>query len=232
MQIVGHRGVKALCSENTMPSFQMALDYGLDGIEVDVWRTIDGHLVLIHDETVDRTTNGHGKVTLMTLDELRMLDAGGLGTEGFVPVPLLSEFLALMSGKGLLCNIEMKDKRLDVLDQTVALIQEYDVLDNLVITSFHPEVTKRAEDKHGLKTQGFPKNLYGDRFVDDVYSHMHAVGIPMADLTPESAAYHKSLGLEAWAWCPDTHDAVVHAKATGASLITVNDPRPAIEILR
>lgn len=76
MKLVGHRGLKSLAPENTIPSFQLAIDYALDGIEVDVWMSRDGELVLIHDETVDRTCEGSGKVTEMTAAELKRLDAG------------------------------------------------------------------------------------------------------------------------------------------------------------
>ena len=84
--VVGHRGAKALWPENTMLSFEKAIALGVDGIETDVHMTADGHLVLMHDLLLDRTTNGHGSVEEKTLAELRRLDAGS-GER----IPLLSE---------------------------------------------------------------------------------------------------------------------------------------------
>ena len=74
--VMGHRGLAARYPENTMLSFQKAAELGVDGIEMDLNRTSDGVLVVIHDTTVDRTTNGTGPVLNYTLQELRQLDAG------------------------------------------------------------------------------------------------------------------------------------------------------------
>src|SRR5579859_6241329 len=74
---ISHRGEHLHHPENTMPAFHAAVDAGADFIEVDVRTTSDGKLVLMHDATVDRTTNGHGEVAAMTLEEIRKLDAGG-----------------------------------------------------------------------------------------------------------------------------------------------------------
>ena len=72
--VFGHRGLKAFYPENTMISFQKALEAGVDGIELDINMTKDGHLVIIHDTSVDRTTNGSGLVQNHTLRELKELE--------------------------------------------------------------------------------------------------------------------------------------------------------------
>src|SRR5437867_13434882 len=74
---IGHRGAAGYAPENTLLSIQRAIELGCDLVEVDVRRTQDGHLVLLHDERVDRTTNGKGAVAETTLERLRKLDAGG-----------------------------------------------------------------------------------------------------------------------------------------------------------
>src|SRR5438105_2353760 len=74
--VVGHRGAMGYCPENTMASFERALALGADWIELDVHLSRDGELIVIHDETLDRTTNGHGLVRDHTLAELKQLDAG------------------------------------------------------------------------------------------------------------------------------------------------------------
>lgn len=103
--ISGHRGASAELPENTLAAFRRALDHGADGIELDVALTSDGVPVVMHDETVDRTTDGTGAVSELTLDQLRTLDAGG-----GEPVPTLDEVLALAAGRAEV-NIELKDAR-------------------------------------------------------------------------------------------------------------------------
>lgn len=101
---IGHRGAKAHVAENTLASFQQALDMGVDGIELDVHVCATGELVVIHDFTVDRTTNGSGEVHKMTLSELKKLSIDGLYS-----IPLLDEVMALVNRKCLM-NIEMKGR--------------------------------------------------------------------------------------------------------------------------
>ncbi|MEM3185941.1 MAG: glycerophosphodiester phosphodiesterase family protein [Conexivisphaerales archaeon] len=91
--ILGHRGAKGYSPENTIPSFKKAIELGADGIELDVHLSKDGELVVIHDDTVDRTTDGTGFVHDMTVQQLKRLDAGikfGKGWEG-LRIPLLGE---------------------------------------------------------------------------------------------------------------------------------------------
>ncbi len=100
---IGHRGAAGYEPENTLRSFRRALELGVDMVELDVRRTKDGHLVVMHDETVDRTTNGSGKVSEMTLAEIMELDAGRAEK-----VPTLDEALDIVHGK-VSVDIEVKD---------------------------------------------------------------------------------------------------------------------------
>src|SRR5512147_1818449 len=89
--LLAHRGDLAHAPENTLPSFSQAIQKGADGVELDVKLTVDGHVIVIHDETVDRTTNGSGKVATFTLEAIRKLDAGSWFDAKFAgtKVPLL-----------------------------------------------------------------------------------------------------------------------------------------------
>ncbi len=102
MNIIGHRGAKGYQPENTLASFREAISLGVDMIELDVYTIASGEVVVIHDDTVDRTTNGTGAVTELHFDELRQLDAGN-GQH----VPLLTEVLDLVDRR-LPINIEIK----------------------------------------------------------------------------------------------------------------------------
>ena len=103
IQVVGHRGTVKFAPENTIPAFEAAIEYGADLVEIDIRETRDGELVIIHDDKVDRTTNGSGRVADMTLAEIKQLDAGswfGKEFEG-VKVPTLKEALGAIRGRAL-----------------------------------------------------------------------------------------------------------------------------------
>ena len=99
--VISHRGEHLHHPENTLPAFRAAIEAGADFIEVDVRTTADGKLVLMHDETLDRCTNGHGEVAKMTLDEIRKLDAGAKSSPEFAgtQVPTFQEVLELARGR-------------------------------------------------------------------------------------------------------------------------------------
>ncbi|MDE3231578.1 MAG: glycerophosphoryl diester phosphodiesterase [Chloroflexota bacterium] len=99
----GHRGARGHAPENTLLAFALAFDLGADGIECDAQLSADGRLVIIHDETVNRTTNGRGAVRDLSFAALRQLDAGA-GQR----IPTLDETLALVAARGGLLNLELK----------------------------------------------------------------------------------------------------------------------------
>ena len=111
-KIFAHRGSKGTHPENTLASFKEAVRVGSDGIELDVHLTKDGHLVVIHDETVDRTTNGTGEIRNLTLAEIKAMDAGGWFHNKYAgeKIPTLEEVLLLLTELGFngQLNIELK----------------------------------------------------------------------------------------------------------------------------
>lgn len=133
---IGHRGAKAHVAENTLASIQKAIDMGVDGIEIDVHVCAGGELVVIHDFTVDRTTNGSGEVHKMTLTELKSLEV-----EGAYEIPTLEEVLVLTNKKCYL-NIEMKGrhtaKPLSDLMEMYVNTKGY-TYDDFIVSSFQRE---------------------------------------------------------------------------------------------
>lgn len=108
--IIGHRGLPALAPENTMSSFRLAAEKGLDWIEFDVRLTKDGSLVIFHDETLERTTYSIGAVHQLTLAQLRQCDAGSWFSHHYVQekIPVLEEAIPELLKLGLYMNIEIK----------------------------------------------------------------------------------------------------------------------------
>lgn len=140
--IFGHRGASAHAPENTLASFELALKQGADAIELDAKLTRDGQIVVIHDQTVDRTTNGQGWVNQLKLDEIRRLDAGSHFDIAFQgePVPTLEEVLSTV-GRRTFTNIELTNYATpgDDLPLKVAdLVHTLGIQDRIMFSSFHP----------------------------------------------------------------------------------------------
>ena len=152
-----HRGDRLHYPENTMPAFRAAAAVGCDAIETDVRTTKDGHLVLIHDRDVARTTNGSGFVDEMTLEEIRALDAGGWKDPAFAgeKIPTVIEFLEFVSKTDLLINWELKEYPGELgeahaygcVDQLVELIDRYGLAERSMINSFSQKLLEYTDRK-------------------------------------------------------------------------------------
>ncbi|MGO4994465.1 glycerophosphodiester phosphodiesterase [Jeotgalibaca porci] len=148
--ILGHRGSKGTAPENTLISFKKALLTGCDGLELDVHLSKDGIPVVIHDETVDRTTNAKGLVSSFTLKELKQMDAGKWFNRTFQgeKIPTLEEVLVLLSEENFtgLLNIELKTDRIpyENIEATVLnLVKTFQPAYKVVYSSFNYETLER-----------------------------------------------------------------------------------------
>jgi glycerophosphoryl diester phosphodiesterase len=138
---VGHRGASVRYPENTLASFRGAVEAGAGGLELDVHLTRDGHPVVMHDPKVDRTTDGFGTVSGMTLAEVRRLDVGGAGRadEG---VPTLREVLAAFPDVSV--NIDIKDSRLPGAEEVVlGVLREAGAMRHVLVASVDHGVLRR-----------------------------------------------------------------------------------------
>ena len=141
-QIFAHRGARCAAPENTLPAFQKALEMGVDGIELDVHCSKDGQLVVIHDFSVDKTTNRTGNVSDFTATELAQMDAGSHFSAPFagVGVPTLAQVFDLVGDR---CRINVEIKSMDPtggnqVEPLVALIQSRHLYDQVLVSSFNP----------------------------------------------------------------------------------------------
>ncbi len=140
--LFAHRGSSAHAPENTLAAFELAVRQGADAIELDAKLTADGQVVVIHDQTVDRTTDGSGKVSDLTLAELRALDAGSHFDVSFrgEPIPTLEEVFQAV-GPVLYINVELTNyaSPTDPLPDKVAeLVRKYQLEDRVLFSSFNP----------------------------------------------------------------------------------------------
>lgn len=151
IQVMGHRGARFEAPENTTAGFRYALSMDLSAVELDVRLTADGELVVIHDDSVDRTTNGHGRIADLTLDELRTLDARSNFLEQEEPcgIPTLAEALETLSGLEVI-EIEIKrdaDERIrELVPKVVHEIAARGLEERVILTSFEPFALRIADE--------------------------------------------------------------------------------------
>jgi glycerophosphoryl diester phosphodiesterase len=238
--IAGHRGFSSAYPENTLLSFQKALEIGVDMLEFDLRLSKDKEIVVIHDETVDRTTNGTGRVSDLTLGELKRLDAGirfGHVFEG-LQIPTLEELCQLLAAADpdVLLNVEIKPspEAIETADRAIEMLNRHGMLARCVFTSFDARVVAYIHDVHRLKTQGFPKESMHHFIPGEggTYSKMWAAALSMKQLTPEAVRRLKEEGLLVWCYCPDDEEQVRHALECGITVMTCNNPVPALEFRR
>ncbi len=146
--VLAHRGDLAHAPENTLPSFQQAIQKGADGVELDVKLTADEHVIVIHDPTLERTTNGKGRVASFNLEDIRKLDAGSWFNEKFrgTKVPLLEEVFEVV-GKDRLINIELTNystPRDGLVDKVCELIKRHNNPSQIIFSSFFASNLKRS----------------------------------------------------------------------------------------
>lgn len=143
--VIAHRGASHVAPENTLAAFRQAAADGADYIEFDVACTADGELVVLHDDTVNRTTDGRGPVRELTLKQVKELDAGRWKGEQFAGerIPTLDETLAVAAEHGLGVYIEWKPQLTTVrhaVDETLAAVRRHGLEQRTIVQSFAPEL--------------------------------------------------------------------------------------------
>lgn len=207
MKVYAHRGCSGRYPENTMLAFQKAYETGCYGIELDVQMTKDGELVIIHDESVDRTTDGTGWVRDFTLADLRKLNAAKLHSkEGdFQAIPTFDEYCAWAQDKPLVTNIELKTSVFyytGIEDKTLDMVKKYHLEERVVFSSFNhlsvirikqlaPEIPCGALVEHcGLGNAGAYCKLYG-------FEYFHP-GYKALDDAAVAECKEHGIGLNVW----------------------------------
>ncbi|MDD2430486.1 MAG: glycerophosphodiester phosphodiesterase family protein [Bacillota bacterium] len=232
--IVAHRGNSSEAPENTMASVKSAIAVGADAVEIDVYRTIDGELVLLHDSSLERTTNGTGDVKTKTYDYLKTLDAGSSFNRKFAgePIPLLRDVL-----------LEIKDKVTLVIELKQAGI-ERDVLDLIIETGTRDQVVVIAFNA-GLLANFYymapdiPTSVlsYSTKTIDEVVAlaatgKTRSVDLNYGVINKEMATYLIGRGYSLWAWTVNNVKDMQRMVDLGASVITTDNPRAAIDYFR
>jgi glycerophosphoryl diester phosphodiesterase len=250
---LAHRGASALVPENTLEAFRMAVEAGAGGLELDVHLTSDGHVVVIHDATVDRTTNGTGAVAGMTLDEIRTLDAGhnfsldGGSTRPYavmgLRIPTLAE--VLMEFPGVPLNIDIKEAYPGVEETVLGVLREAGAEGRALVASTPHGIIRRFRKLSGGRVStGASKLEIGafyilsrvhlERLVRPAYDALQVPlrhrRIPLVTRRFIDAAHARGVRVDVWTI--DRADEMRRLLDLGADVIMTDHPEVLTGVLR
>jgi len=221
---IAHRGASAYMPENTIVAFEKAIILGADAMELDVRLSKDKNLVVIHDDSVDRTTDGKGLVSELTLKELKELDAGSWFSKEFSGerIPTIEEVFKKFANRIRFC-IEIK--ALGVEETLVNLIKKYRIVKKTIITSFKYAGIKRIKALDPEIEVGFLTQSVNNAIINDIFLiKAERICLPAAYINSEivQLIHGNNLKLQAFAVRPD--EEIDRMVCLGIDAMTVNDP--------
>ncbi|HWO75955.1 MAG TPA: glycerophosphodiester phosphodiesterase family protein [Bacillus sp. (in: firmicutes)] len=214
---VAHRGASGHAPENTMAAFQKGFEMKADYIEIDVQMSKDGELVILHDTTLDRTTDGTGWVGNYTLEELKQLDAGSWFSEEFAgePIPTFEEVIDEFRGKvGILIELKAPELYPGIEEKVAEALKErnMDTPDNhkIVIQSFNHESMKLSKEllpeiPHGVLLGAGWANVTDEQLAEFA-GYADYFNPTMTILTPELVDRVHTAGMDIWAYTVRTQE--------------------------
>ncbi|MBU3842474.1 MAG: glycerophosphodiester phosphodiesterase [Candidatus Fusobacterium pullicola] len=234
-KIFAHRGYSGKYPENTMIAFKKALECGVDGIELDVQLTKDGEVVIIHDETIDRTTTGKGFVVDYTYEELERFDASFKFKDlGFNKIPTLREYFQLVKDYDIVTNVELKtgiNEYLGIEEKVWELIKEYNLEEKVIISSFNHFSVMRMKDIAPQLKYGF----LSEDWIIDAGKYTHSYGVQcyhprFNNLVPDVIKELKKYNLEINTWTVNLEEDMRYLYSNNIDVIITNYPELAQEI--
>ena len=238
--IIAHRGASLYAPENTLPAFQLAILQGADAIELDVKLSADGQVVVIHDQTIDRTTGENGRVRELSLEVLRSLDAGSHFDISFqgAQIPTLVEVLDIISQRSFL-NIELTnyDKITDNLPEKVAyLINRHNLKRRILFSSFNPIALVRIhrllpEVPIGLLSLPGKGGAWARSCIGKLipYSSLHC---EQSDVTTKLVSRTQAKGKKLFVYTVNREEDIYRMFTIGVDGIFTDDPTLAKQIFR
>jgi len=216
---IGHRGARALSDENTLESLDLAVELGVDMVEFDIQRTKDGVFVLMHDDTVDRTTDGTGRVDEMTLEEFKKLRTD----RGYTP-PTLDETLEWLEGEDIDFIIDFKITDTDQARDLINQVESHGLIERAVFESPDPRVAGMVEEmRPDIVTSTYPTNMlfiryYVKKYDIDIPSYYY----PFANVF--EVWINKSKGRDMMVWTVNSRFWIKWFTKQGVSGIMTDDP--------
>ena len=238
--VIVHRGANAYAPENTLPAFQKAVELGAHGAENDILLTQDGIVVLSHDVTIDRCSNGTGRIDEMTLAQLREYDFGAWFGEAFAgtPIPTLDEFLEVVQGVDLIL-IELKSNDRDIAAQTVQAVKDHGLMDKTIFQSFNMAAIQacKAADGNAYIALLYSGGAYDNAVRADAKAFCEQYGLNA--LHPQYAALSSGLvrkcakiGVEVRTWTANDTLFLAGGSGQGAVGLITDDVELAQRLMR
>ena len=234
--IIAHRGASAYAPENTMEAFQLAASMGADGIEIDIHMTSDGHVVVCHDELVDITSNGQGKIPTYTLEELKSMDFGyhfyDKERRG-IKIPTLDEVYEFAKSCNMLVNVEIKSANPDIISACHDVALRHNVCDNVIYSSFNHFQLQRIKE---LVPTAFIAPLYSFNMLKpwNYTIDINAQAVhPRLTQIKEISDYVKQChdrGLRVHPWTANTQEHITFLLDEGVDAIITNYPDVALKL--
>ena len=227
MKKIGHRGYSKRYPENTMLAFEKAIDGNFDGIETDVHLTKDNRLVLIHDEKINRTSNGKGFVKDYTYEQLCEFNFNYKFKDINVKIPLLEELLDYCVDKDVIINIELKTDKIhyqNIEQMTYDLVKEKGLLNKVVFSSFYLESL--------LKLREIDETLYLGYLFEDNYDinkqrvfeyQFNAAHPKYIFLNEKEINDYRNHGIDVNTWTVNNSDIMEFLSDEGVKMIITND---------
>ncbi|KWW12578.1 hypothetical protein AS888_09455 [Peribacillus simplex] len=238
IKIFAHRGSKGTHPENTIAAFQKAAETGADGIEFDVHLGADGELVIIHDETLDRTTSLTGYVKDHSSQELKTGDAGVKYAKKFTGerIPFLREVFDWAKGNDLLMNVEIKTDKLayeGIEQKIIDSIRHHQMEQRVILSSFNHQSIEKVkllapELERALLFEGLPDNLE-QILRDKQESGFHPDKNSLTEATNEIA---KTLGYKVRPWVANEEADIIKLAKMGVDVIMTDFPEMALKALK
>ena len=238
--ILCHRGAKNYAPENTLAAFKTSLELGADGFELDTQLTSDGHVVVFHDTTVDRTTNGHGKLSRLPLADLRELDAGSSFSEKYrgEKIPTLDEVFEAI-GKRAIINVELKNFSTpfdNLAEKVCEVIRRHGIQKNVMFSSFLPWNLKKTarilpEVPRGLITAKDWRGVWGRSFGFN-FGNYDALHPYLDNVTPQQVHRVHKLKRKINVWVVNRDEDLRRLFNWGVDGILTDDPQLALRITR
>ena len=234
--VIAHRGASAYAPENTMEAFRLAHEMKADGIEIDVHFSKDGHIMILHDEKIDRTSNGQGKVTDYTLDELKFFDFGCKFKNEYTgtKIPTLDELYEFMAPTDMVLNIEIKTNDPLMPRALYELAKKYGMDGRVIYSSFDHMQLQRMLD---IDASAFVAPLYGFNMIKawDYAENMGALAShpkhTQLTLFPEYVEKCHEKGIRVHPWTCDKPELIKSLADAGCDAIITNVPDTAREVL-
>ena len=239
VQIFAHLGFSGYYPENTMLAFQkVAEETVADGIELDIQLTKDGEIVIMHDEMLDRTTNGSGWLKDHTLEELKMLSVG-VNVKGFFPrqnIPTLREYFTWLKTTKLITNIELKTSYFEyegIEEKLIAMVKEFGLEDQIWYSSFNHYTVARIkklmpEAKCGLLTDTWLMNI-GEYAASQGAASVNARTYFCAKEGVAADLHAHNIALQAWT--PNDAEMMQELVDAGVDVLITNYPDIAAKVL-